>query len=141
MTYQGITISLYDKIKWIFNVPFVAQSFFFTTILNHVSNVCIMIRFSLIFKKYAFIPLRDISISKHEVIRVYRKLELILKWKCKMKYNDTSIIRRIFLIQLNTSIVDHSYIKEIVASTSKTFASRGYDNTRNNAFYCIELWE
>ena len=128
MTYQGITISLYDKIKWIFNVPFVAQSFFFTTILNHVSNVCIMIRFSLIFKKYAFIPLRDISISKHEVIRVYRKLELILKWKCKMKYNDTSI-------------VDHSYIKEIVASTSKTFASRGYNNTRNNAFYCIELWE
>ena len=135
MTYQGITISLYDKIKWIFNVPFFAQSFFFTTVLNHVSNVCIMIRFSLISKKYAFIPLRDISISKHEVIRVYRKLELILIWKCKIKYNDSSIISSI------TSIVDHRYMKEIVASTSKTFASRGYNNTRNNAFYCIELWE
>ena len=136
MTYQGITISLYDKIKWIFNVPFVAQYFFFTTILNHVSNVCIMIRFSLIFKKYAFIPLRDISISKHEVIRVYRKLELILRWKCRIKYNDSSIIRRI-----EFKVVDHRYMKETVLSTTKTFASRGYNNTRNNAFYCIELWE
>ena len=43
-------------------------------------NVCIMITFSLIFNKYAFIPLRDISISNIKLDELSkRKIHLTMK--------------------------------------------------------------